>query len=261
VACSMAKSPEDRFPSMRAMLTALEACLADLPDGDRFHDRPEDTGVMTPSPAPSASPTPTVATPPPPTRPERPRPRRRAGGPRLLVLLLGIAGVIAAGLIALEATRDDGVTGLLDGAGGGGASETRVQLRAVADFDPFGDNREEHPEAVPAASDGNRETFWTTETYNTFEKDGVGIVLDAGRPVELTRLTVVTDTPGFTAMILAGSEEAGPFEDVSESQQVEGRTAFEVDTRGEPLRYYLVWITALGGGTAHVNEVRGFRAA
>ena len=47
--------------------------------------------------------------------------------------------------------------------------------------------------------------------------------------------------------------------DVSESLEVEGRTSFEVDTRGEELRYYLIWITALEG-TAHVNEVRGFRS-
>jgi eukaryotic-like serine/threonine-protein kinase len=257
VACAMAKNPEDRFPSMQAMVTALEACLAELPDDDRFRDRQGDTGVMTPPPAPPAQPTRTVATPPPPTRPERPRPRRRAGGPRLLVLLLGIAGVIAAGLIALEATRGDGVTGLLDGAGGGG-SETRVELQAVADFDPFGDNREEHPEAVPAATDGDRQTFWTTETYNTFEKEGVGIVLDAGDPVELSRLTVVTDTPGFTAMVIAGKQAGGPFVDVSESQELTGRTSFEVDTRGEAFRFYAVWITALDG-VAHVNEVRGFR--
>jgi serine/threonine-protein kinase len=260
VACAMAKSPEDRFPSMQAMVAALEACLAELPDGDRVRDLQEDTGVMAAPPVPPAAPPTKPAEAPPPVGPDRSRPRRpRAGGPRLLVLLLGIAGVIAAGLIALEATRDDGVSGLLDGAGSSGA-ETRVELQAVADFDPFGDNREEHPEAVPAATDGNRETFWTTETYNTFEKDGVGIVFDAGQAVELTRLTVVTDTPGFTAMILAGTEEGGPFEDVSESQEVEGRTSFEVDTRGDSFRYYLVWITALEG-TAHVNEVRGFRAS
>jgi hypothetical protein len=174
------------------------------------------------------------------------------------VAVLGVAGVIAAGLIALQATRDDGVGGLLDG--GGGGAETRVQLRAVADFDPFGDNGEEHPELVELATDGNRETSWSTETYNSFEKDGVGVVLDAGRPVELSRLTVVTDTPGFTAMILAGRRADGPFEDVSESQEVEGRTTFEVDTRDDPFRYYLVWITALEGA-AHVNEVRGFREA
>jgi eukaryotic-like serine/threonine-protein kinase len=260
VATAMAKSPEDRFPSMQAMVTALEACLAELPDAEHDRGQQEDTGVMAPAPGPPAPRTQPI-TPPSPTpapAPGRPRERRRPGGPRLLVALLGVAGIIAAGLIALEATRDEGVTGLLDGPGGGG--ETRVQLRAVADFDPFGDNREEHPEAVPAATDGNRETFWTTETYSDFEKDGVGIVLDAGEPVELSRLTVVTDTPGFTAMILAGSRAGGPFEDVSESQELVGRTPFEVDTRGEPLRYYLIWITALDG-TAHVNEVRGFREA
>jgi eukaryotic-like serine/threonine-protein kinase len=261
VACAMAKNPEDRFPSMPAMVTALEACLAELPADDRVRDLQEDTGVMAPPPVPPPippAPQTRPAGPPPPTPPDRSKPRRpRAGGPRLLVLLLGIAGVIAAGLIALEATRDDGVTGLLDGPGGSGG-EARVQLQAVADFDPFGDNGEEHPEAVPAATDGNRETFWTTETYNSFDKDGVGVVLDAGNPVELTRLTVVTDTPGFTAMILAGRREGGPFEDVSDAQEVEARTVFEVDTRGEPFRYYMVWITALHG-TAHVNEVRGFR--
>lgn len=261
VACAMAKNPEDRFPSMQAMVTALEACLAELPDTGHLREQQEDTGVMAlppPLPAP-LSPRAKPAAPSPPTGADRSRgrPQRRAG-PRLLVAVLGVAGVIAAGLIALQATRDDGVGGLLDG--GGGGAETRVQLRAVADFDPFGDNGEEHPELVELATDGNRETSWSTETYNSFEKDGVGVVLDAGSPVELSRLTVVTDTPGFTAMILAGRRADGPFEDVSESQEVEGRTTFEVDTRDDPFRYYLVWITALEGA-AHVNEVRGFREA
>jgi serine/threonine-protein kinase len=263
VACAMAKSPEDRFPSMQAMVTALEACLAELPDTGRLREQQEATGVMAPASPPPDPPAPRAAQPAAPPMPPGPdrsrrRPPRRAGGPRLLVTVLGVAGVIAAGLIALQATRDDGVTGILDGGGGGG--ETRVQLQAVADFDPFGDNREEHPELVAGATDGNRETSWSTETYNSFDKDGVGIVIDAGNPVELSRLTVVTDTPGFTAMILAGTRAEGPFEDVSEPREVEGRTSFEVDTRGEPFRFYLIWITALEGA-AHVNEVRGFRAS
>ena len=257
VACAMAKSPEDRFPSMQAMVSALEACLAELPDTERVRDPQEDTGVMAPPSPPAPRATPAVPPVPAGSDRSRGRPPRRRGAPRLLVAVLGIAGVIAVGLIALQATRDDGVGGLLDG--GGGGSETRVQLQAVADFDPRGDNREEHPELVEFATDGNRETAWSTETYNSFEKDGVGIVLDAGDPVELSRLTVVTDTPGFTAMVIAGRQAAGPFVDVSESQEVTGRTSFEVDTRGDPFRYYAVWITALDSA-AHVNEVRGFRA-
>jgi eukaryotic-like serine/threonine-protein kinase len=258
VACAMAKNPEDRFPSMHAMVTALEACLAELPDTGHLREQPEDTGVMEPPPAqPTQRAQPAV--PPASVRPDRSRrrPSRRAG-PRLLVALLGIAGVVAAGLIALQATRDDGVTGLLDGAGGGG-SEVRVQAQAVADFDPRGD-RVEHPEAVAAATDGDRTTFWTTETYNSFEKDGVGIVLDVGSAVRLSRVAVVTDTPGFTAMILAGTRPEGQFEDVSEQQEVEGRTSFEIDTRDVDYRYYLVWITTLDE-VAHVNEVRAFRSS
>ncbi|MGH3028378.1 MAG: protein kinase domain-containing protein, partial [Gaiellaceae bacterium] len=46
VACAMAKNPEDRFPSMQAMVTALEACLAELPDTGHLREQPEDTGVM-----------------------------------------------------------------------------------------------------------------------------------------------------------------------------------------------------------------------
>ena len=59
-------------------------------------------------------------------------------------------------------------------------------------------------------------------------------------------------------MILGGSSRDGEFKDVSEQLEVEGRTSFDVDTRGEELRYYVIWITALDG-TAHINEVRGFR--
>ena len=257
VACAMAKSPEDRFPSMPAMVASLEACLGELPAEERARDRQDDTGVIAAPPSPPAPTQAKPAAPPVPAQRDRSRRRRpRRGGTRLAVILLGAAGIIAAGLIALQATRDDGVTGLLDG--GGGGSDVRVQLQAVADFDPQGDNGEEHPELVASATDGNRETSWSTETYNSFEKDGVGLVLDAGSPVELSRLTVVTDTPGFTAMIMAGRTRR-EFEDVSEAQEVAQRTSFEVDTRGQAYRYYLVWITALDG-TAHINEVRGFRS-
>ncbi len=259
VACAMAKSPEDRFPSMPAMVASLEACLAELPTEERARDRQDDTGVIAAPPSPPAPPQAKPAAPPVPAQRDRSRRRRpRRGGMRLAVILLGVAGIIAAGLIALQATRDDGVTGLLDG--GGGGSDVRVQLEAVADFDPHGDNREEHPELVASATDGNRETSWSTETYNSFEKDGVGLVLDAGSPVELSRLTVVTDTPGFTAMIIAGPDASeGRSRTFRRRRRSRARTSFEVDTRGEPLRYYLIWITALDG-TAHMNEVRGFRS-
>ena len=127
----------------------------------------------------------------------------------------------------------------------------RVRLAAIADYDPDGDSVE-HPEAVVRATDGDTATYWTTETYSSFSKPGVGIVLDAKSPVEVSELTVTSDTPGYTAVIRASDSPDGGFKTVSDSQTVETETTF--DLQGGSYRYYLVWITSLTG-RAHINEV------
>jgi hypothetical protein len=83
----------------------------------------------------------------------------------------------------------------------------------------------------------------------------VGVVLDARRPVALKAVTVVSDTPGFTAEILTGSSPSGPFTRDSSSQQVGASTTFTLN--GRTSRYYVVWVTNLGAhSSVHVNEVR-----
>ena len=110
------------------------------------------------------------------------------------------------------------------------------------------------------ATDGNLSTYWETERYDNVDfgnlKDGVGIVLDARRPVRLRRLTIASDTPGYVARIEAGSSSNGPFDSVSSSQTVGARTTFSL-SGDSAQRYYLVWITRLAPGVnrAHVNEV------
>ncbi len=251
VARALAKRPQDRFPSMDAMVAALEACLAELAPDPRPLSAEDETGVMQ---APPAAP---VPEPPPPHAPAR---RRRRGLGLPAAALAAAAALLAGGFVALELLVDDGVRGL-PGVGGspeaeGGDGEARVALRAVSDFDPDGDDVE-HPEDVPAATDGDPATFWTTETYQSFSKPGVGIVLDAGEPVALSRLVVTSDEPGFTAVVMAGEAAEGPFEEVSEQREAGRRTSFPVEVPDGGLRYYLVWITALEA-RAHVNEVRAF---
>jgi hypothetical protein len=160
--------------------------------------------------------------------------------------------VVAGNLVALQLVLDDG----LPFVGASGARETRITVRAVADYDPFGD-RTEHPESVELATDGDRSTFWTTETYQSFTKQGVGIVVDAGSPRELSRIRVFSDTPGFTVEILAGEGPEGPFEPVSSSRRAGERTELPLDADGRALRWYVVWITALDR-SVHLNEVLGF---
>jgi hypothetical protein len=135
------------------------------------------------------------------------------------------------------------------------ATSTPIRLAGVTAHDPEGGDGEHDAEA-PRATDGSFETYWTTETYNDFErsKEGVGLVLDARAMVEPDVIIVRSDTPGFTAEIRAGNAVGGPFERVvSGSQTVADRTEFELaDARA---RYFVVWITALDS-RAHLNEVR-----
>ena len=234
VARAMAKRPEDRFPSTDALMAALEAARID-------------TGTV--SNAASDGATESIELPGPRARPVNGRGRRQHRLPLPLLFALiaaGVAALIAALVIA------GGGTNALPGNGGGSGGGARVHLQAVSDYDPDGDSVE-HPEAVPRATDGDPATYWTTETYLSFSKPGVGIVLDAGSAVELSELTVTTDTSGFTAVIEASNKADGGFKTVSDSQTVEAETTF--DFQGGSYRYYLIWITD-PNGRAHINEVK-----
>ena len=238
---AMAKRPEDRFPSTEAMMAALEAARVDRDSTPVPIARPEE-GATESIPVPGPLPPPIQRT------------RRRFPLPILIGLIgVGVAALVLALIIA--GGGPDSLTGD-DGKGSGSAgSGERVRLVAFSDFDPDGDDNE-HPETVVNAADGDTGTYWTTETYSSFDKPGVGIVLDAGSEVELSDLSVTTDTPGFTAVIEASNRPDGGFKSVSSSQTVEEQTTF--DLQGGSYRYYLIWITSLNG-RAHVNEVRAKR--
>ena len=236
VARAMAKRPEDRFPSTEAMMAALEAERAGTAETHGPGEGATEQ-IRIPASPPSAPPRTARA------------PGRRLRLPLLVALLMvGVAALVAALVIAGGGTNS--LTDNLPSAGGGVGA--RVQLSALRDYDPDGDQTE-HPESVPNATDGDVSTYWTTETYSSFTKPGVGIVLDAGSGVELSEITVVTDTPGYTAAIEASNRPDGGFKTASDSQTVESQTTF--DLKGGSYRYYLIWITSLNG-RAHVNEVK-----
>ncbi len=229
---AMAKRPDDRFPSMDALIAALEACMAEEVAGPTAADEGA-TQIIPPSEGAKLR--------------RVPARRRRS---RVPIALLAGLGALALGAVSVWALA----TGQFDP--GAGDARASVRLVAVDDYDPEGDERE-HPELVAAATDRDRATFWRTETYNggldAVGKSGVGVVLDARRPRRLDELVVVTDTPGFQALIQAGPGPIGPFEVVSEERPVKEETRFGLD--GRRARYYVVWITDLDE-VAHVNEVR-----
>ena len=130
----------------------------------------------------------------------------------------------------------------------------KIAVTGVGAYDPDGDQSENGGDA-PLATDGNPATAWKSERYrSTFTKAGVGLVVDAGRPVRASRAVVTTDTPGYDADIRVGDSPTGPFVAVSKAQATRPRTAFALKPRRG--RYLMVWITSIpAGGAAAVNEV------
>jgi serine/threonine-protein kinase len=229
---AMAKDPDDRFQSMDELVAELEACLAEL-DG-----RSDEGATMIVPPA-------------------RP-PRRRAGSRRRRTLpVTPVLIVLAGALVAVGAfllLRDDGTRNILPR--GSGSSEA-VRLQGLGAFDPPPGDGSEHAEDARFATDRDPGTSWNTETYNNFQKDGVGLVLQAPEPVALSKVTVQSIGSEFEAQIKAGNSPTGGFTDVSGGFQGVGSSkTFSVDTKSREYLYYVVWLRLpFEGGKAEISEV------
>jgi predicted Ser/Thr protein kinase len=230
---ALEKDPGRRFPSMDEFAAELRRSLHELGSFDAEHT------FIAPSPALRDS------------APHRVRARRPRWPLYLALGLLG-AAAIAAGALTLGGSK-----GKQTGAGAG-ATNVPVALAAVSGYDPQGTGGEHDADAVKA-TDGDPSTFWYTEHYRSADfgglKDGVGLVLDAGRAAKVTRVTVTSATPGFSARIESGSTPSGPFTPVSGTRTVNSRTTFTLS--GSTARYYVVWITNLGSHqSVDLNEVK-----
>src|SRR4051794_14274929 len=153
---SLAKEPRERFQTMSDVVAELEACRR----GD------------VPPPTDGAA---TMVVPPPARRQRAPsgRGRRvaRALIAALVVLLLVVGAALGAYVIASGLSGDD------NGKGGPSGGGTAIALQGIRAYDPPPGDGTEHDDQAPNATDGDGATFWKTETYNTFFKPGVGLVL------------------------------------------------------------------------------------
>ena len=176
-----------------------------------------------------------------------------------VVLALLVAGAAFAAVFFLARSGHEH-----NGSGGGppGGTGAQVPLSGVGNYVPSG-SPDTHADTAGSATDGNPDTYWFTQIYNSPDfggllPDGLGLVLDAGGSVRLAHLTVTTPTPGFTAQILAGDSPDGGFTaDSSAPEQVSDTTTFTLD--GRTARYYVVLITSLpstpDGYMAKISEV------
>jgi hypothetical protein len=143
-----------------------------------------------------------------------------------------------------------------------------VKLAVATSYDPEGDQTESQYLA-PRAIDADPTTFWRTETYKGQQNDlagksGVGLVLDAGQAVTARELKLATTVPGWSARILSTRMATIPpditgWKTVSPAFTMAGSTR-TVKLDGVPARFYLLWITRLGGTpgawSASVSDAR-----
>jgi eukaryotic-like serine/threonine-protein kinase len=220
-----AKDPRDRYQSVAEMVRDLEATL-EVEAARGGGTTGEATSVLE----------------------SVPRSRRRLAGSRR-ISGAGIAmGLIGIALIAATLLFVD-VGGNGDG-GSGGAKEIQLSADAASEFDPSpGDGNETGTERQ--AIDGNPTgTAWATEHYDSQDfggiKDGVGLVIDAGEPVNARTMEIRTPQAGWDAAVYETSDS--PPDDLEGwgapvALVTDGGTRATVDLGGRPATAFLLWIT------------------
>jgi serine/threonine-protein kinase len=189
--------------------------------------------------------------------------------PTLLVVLvavaLGVAGLLLQGsgdgLFGDDEKPSEAVAGPDEA-----PAEDFASITATKDFDPGGDGSE-HPEEAAAglAFDGNPDTSWSSETYNSPEwgniagKEGIGLIVELSEAGPVSALEFDTPLSGWQAEVyvsdqahdeLADWGDAAATFDTSES----GPARVELDAEGSAV---LLWFTrASDSNLVEVAEVR-----
>ena len=183
--------------------------------------------------------------------------------PRRALLLSALVIGLVGGLIAYFATRTERGPGGGDVPSQGSLTPVQLTSGAAEDYDPPPGDLEESEDQVQNVLDDNPSTVWDTEQYQSAlsgYKEGVGIYIDAGRPVAARVMRVESATPGFRATVYAAKSEVPPAIDgwtpVSGSTTIGTETSIRLDTALNEFRYYLLWITELpDDGKAAIKRI------
>jgi len=226
-----AKEPKKRYPDMTALLADLEGALeVEVARGGASHGQA--TNVLDAMPA----------------RRKLLTPRRASAAGVLLVLAATVAALLIA---ALTGSNEPGAG---DGSAPAGGP---IEVIAAQDFDPEGTPPGvEHPDEVQNAIDGDPTTAWSTETYTTSAslpddgKSGVGLIVDAGKPVTARTVTLRSEDGGWDAEIYGTAAATPPDTIDGWGTSLGGADGVGTDqtvqlTATKPSRYYLIWITQL----------------
>jgi eukaryotic-like serine/threonine-protein kinase len=198
------------------------------------------------------------------------RVRHRVVAIVLVLVLLAVAG----GVVAWLATRTHHAAPKLNAPA---PAAHLVQVRPCSscahDYNPDAVTgpKNQNPNLVGLAIDGDTSTAWPTEHYynGSLQKDGVGLYVDMGRSIDVSEIVVYTQTPGFAAQIWGSSSPpdpyvfnkgAGGWNQLTDIPSMRRRQAIPLGTTTR-YRYYLVWIKSLPPRQlyAAINEIALYR--
>jgi serine/threonine-protein kinase len=241
------KDPGRRYPDLAPMLDDLEHAL-EVEVSRAGSSTGEATNVLRSVPA---------------------RDRKLLTPRRLSVAGIAIVLIGAAIAIAIAALTGDGDRERR-GSGSASAATETIELADASDFDPPPGDEEELPEEAGKAVDGSPTTAWVSEHYDTDSfgglKDGVGLIVDAGEPVEAQQMLVQSEEGGWDGEVYAA--ESSPPDDLEGWGDPIGALSEASDDADitleppAPAQYYLLWFTRLPESTddagrfrAEINEI------
>lgn len=137
-----------------------------------------------------------------------------------------------------------------DGGGGGGGGDDGgepFQILNAAGYDPPPGDGSEHNSEVQRVYDGDPDTAWTTEGYESPDfggvKDGVGLTVDLGQQQEISSVTLQLPTSA-DATVYAGDSPTNDGTEIGKTDGQDGEVTLEADET-EEAQYVTVWFTSL----------------
>ena len=126
---------------------------------------------------------------------------------------------------------------------------TPPRIQGVRTLDPQGDDGTENDEAAPLAIDGDPGTEWTSSTYTTAGfgnlKDGLGMVVDLGRPSTLTGVRLLADGTGGQVEIRTSDSPDLDGSQVLSTAAIDGDPVDVALPEPVEVRYVVLWFTRL----------------
>ena len=204
----------------------------------------------------------------------KPPSRLRRSAPWVLTLLLlsgvGVAGWLlglAVGDLPRKANGVDAIVTTTQAPRPGVPAAPALDLTRlpIKDFDPQGD-KQENPDQVRNAVDGIPDTTWATSLYKTAAfgglKQGVGLLLDLGKPTVLHAVQVGFSAPGANVELrvsLVPPSGATSLQTVA-AATAGAQVATLTPTPGTSARYVVLWVTRLpkdgSGYRVGISELR-----